>query len=76
MTSAFHACLSELGFSVEAGFLCWFSRLTLYVVLTGSLGLSCIRPQLTAAILLLGPRSDGNRRRNFPCSAFSSTCYA
>ena len=27
-------------------------------------------------VLLLGPRSDGNRRRNFPCSAFSSTCYA
>ena len=47
--------------------------------LADSLGLSCdscIRPQLTAAILLLGPRSDGNRRRHFPCSAFSSTCYA
>ena len=44
--------------------------------LAGSLGLSCIRTQLTAAILLLGPRSDGNRRRNFPCLAFSLTCYA
>ena len=44
--------------------------------LAGSLDLSCVRRQLTAAILLLGPRSDGNRRRNFPCSAFASTCYA
>ena len=31
--------------------------------LAGSLSLSCIRPQLTAAVLLLGPRSDdGNRK--------------
>ena len=44
--------------------------------LAGSLGLSCIRQQLTAAIILLGPRSDGNRQRNFPCLAFSLTCYA
>ena len=50
--------------------------LNLYSFLAGSLCLSCTRLQLTASILLLGLRSDGNRRRNFPCSAFWSTCYA
>ena len=29
--------------------------------LAGSLGLACIRPELTATILLLGPRNDANR---------------
>ena len=54
----------------------WFPELLDPCWLAGSLGLSGIRPQLTAAILLLRPRNDGNRRRYFPCSAFSLTCYA
>ena len=44
--------------------------------LAGSLSLSGIRSQLTPAILLLEPRSVRNRQKNFPCSPFSSTCYA
>ena len=40
----------------------WFTSNLVHHSLAGSLGLSCIRPQITAAILLLGPRSDENRR--------------
>ena len=61
---------------LACGTLIQYSMLNDNLTLTGSLGLSGIRPQLNAAILLLGLRSDGNRRRNFPCLAFPSTCYA